>query len=494
MALPKIFKNINNRVKKTGDIVQGQLDINWPYMFFDNQHGAFHVNDWEFNIYAKKPEQGEDHTRFIISNPYVSDDSGLLKVNSIKDGEVTSYKVYGEHNKPSAADVGALSLNGGTLTGTVYGQWFYGTRFFGIDANGYSTMSIGPHSNGTTSTVGEGVIEIGNNVAHGNNGNSRGRLRLFHVGTSYTDLMADNSAAGNLIYLPTSSGTLALTSNLNNYLPLTGGTIVGKLIVKDEPDFLRSIVGNYGVIFRNDGSDTYILLTNSGDQYGSWNGLRPFAINNSTGETRINDGLWVNKYLQTTSDITLNKGIPNIYFTIPGNAAKTSIYKNTSTTADYGFYILDESNDGKAVSLRICANEQKVQAIKKSSSTASYAYYDVLDSGNFTSYALPAHTSFNNNAAKCIFKSSNATLNASSSVTDLEIQSAENRKAACITFHIPNQYALHFGIDENTSRLSVGGWSMGAASYDIYTRHYPQVSVTSGAPAAGVGNERIWAW
>ncbi len=40
---------------------------------------------------------------------------------------------------------------------------------------------------------------------------------------------------------------------------------------------------NYGVIFRNDDTNTYILLTNSGDRTGTWNSLRPLTINNSTG-------------------------------------------------------------------------------------------------------------------------------------------------------------------------------------------------------------------
>lgn len=33
----------------------------------------------------------------------------------------------------------------------------------------------------------------------------------------------------------------------------------------------RSVFGNYGMIFRNDGVNCYIMPTNSGDPYGSWN-------------------------------------------------------------------------------------------------------------------------------------------------------------------------------------------------------------------------------
>ncbi len=45
----------------------------------------------------------------------------------------------------------------------------------------------------------------------------------------------------------------------------------------------RMVSGNYGAFFRNDGSNTYLLLTNSGDQYGQWNSLRPIYVSNSDG-------------------------------------------------------------------------------------------------------------------------------------------------------------------------------------------------------------------
>ncbi|MFE1685612.1 tail fiber protein, partial [Escherichia coli] len=45
--------------------------------------------------------------------------------------------------------------------------------------------------------------------------------------------------------------------------------------------------GEYGALWRNDGAKTYLLLTNQGDVYGGWNTLRPFAIDNATGELVI---------------------------------------------------------------------------------------------------------------------------------------------------------------------------------------------------------------
>jgi hypothetical protein len=58
----------------------------------------------------------------------------------------------------------------------------------------------------------------------------------------------------------------------------------------------RAVQGNYGFMIRNDGSDSYFLLTASGDPYGTWNALRPFRINNSSGYvycgTRLYGAVW----------------------------------------------------------------------------------------------------------------------------------------------------------------------------------------------------------
>ncbi|EAA4127267.1 hypothetical protein DO649_24205 [Salmonella enterica subsp. enterica] len=72
-------------------------------------------------------------------------------------------------------------------------------------------------------------------------------------------------------------------------LPSGGGTIGGDLTVNGKlvtkyPDF-RIAYGNYGFILRNDGSNTYFLLTAAGQAAaGSWNNLRPLYFNNANGQ------------------------------------------------------------------------------------------------------------------------------------------------------------------------------------------------------------------
>ena len=43
-----------------------------------------------------------------------------------------------------------------------------------------------------------------------------------------------------------------------------------------------------------------------------------------------------------------------------------------------------------------------------------------------------------------------------------------NAHDAFMCFHVGGVYATYFGLDAATSKLSVGGWSGGAAKYEIY--------------------------
>ncbi|WP_115723017.1 tail fiber protein [Escherichia coli] len=72
-----------------------------------------------------------------------------------------------------------------------------------------------------------------------------------------------------------------------------GDTMTGELITTSQ-NALRMIAGNYGAILRQDGGSLYLLFTASGDQYGSWNGLRPFYIALNTGLVTMGHGLNVN--------------------------------------------------------------------------------------------------------------------------------------------------------------------------------------------------------
>ncbi|KTH63151.1 tail fiber domain-containing protein [Enterobacter hormaechei] len=63
--------------------------------------------------------------------------------------------------------------------------------------------------------------------------------------------------------------------------------------VKGDGGQFRAVSGNFGFIIRNDGGNTYFLLTPSGNAYGGWNGLRPLTINNASGQMSVSNGLSV---------------------------------------------------------------------------------------------------------------------------------------------------------------------------------------------------------
>ncbi|WP_254302749.1 phage tail fiber protein [Escherichia coli] len=79
-------------------------------------------------------------------------------------------------------------------------------------------------------------------------------------------------------------------------LPLSGGALTGGLtaageIISKSVNGLRIAYGNYGFFIRNDGSNTYFLLTDSGNSLGTYNRLRPLIINNANGAVTIGNGL-----------------------------------------------------------------------------------------------------------------------------------------------------------------------------------------------------------
>jgi hypothetical protein len=72
----------------------------------------------------------------------------------------------------------------------------------------------------------------------------------------------------------------------------------------------RGIAGNYGWMNYSDGSNFYFLLTNSGNQYGSYNSLRPYNINLATGAMSIGNSLAVaNGLTADNATITSNETV-----------------------------------------------------------------------------------------------------------------------------------------------------------------------------------------
>lgn len=103
---------------------------------------------------------------------------------------------------------------------------------------------------------------------------------------------------------------------------------------------LRMIGGDYGALWRNDGGSTYLLLTAKGDQYGGWNDLRPFMIDNATGEltigTTLNAGRGVNGNASSATKLQTARMIGGASFdgTADVNLPGVNIQGNQNTTGN----------------------------------------------------------------------------------------------------------------------------------------------------------------
>lgn len=157
---------------------------------------------------------------------------------------------------------------------------------------------------------GTGETHLALNPAGGNVGiGTTGPLSKLHIlnnlasgaiddFSKYQILLWNTTTAANSFGLGISPGTLWFNSNdkfqfrrngsetaaltINATGVIAPGEIIGTL-GSGYAQF-RAIAGNYGVMLRNDGFNTWLLLTNSGNQYGVWNGLRPIRVQNSDGQ------------------------------------------------------------------------------------------------------------------------------------------------------------------------------------------------------------------
>jgi hypothetical protein len=104
-----------------------------------------------------------------------------------------------------------------------------------------------------------------------------------------------NNGVQNLQFTP-SGGTFYTGMTFNGGLTTSGLTSSGEIIgtLGSGSAQFRAVDGNYGFMIRNDGSNTYFLLTASGSPDAGWNSLRPMAINDSSGDVTFGQNVIIN--------------------------------------------------------------------------------------------------------------------------------------------------------------------------------------------------------
>lgn len=113
-----------------------------------------------------------------------------------------------------------------------------------------------------------------------------GAVSSSNIDTSTVGLW---SVSGSNVYR--GSGNVGIdTTNPGYPLDVYGSVHSTGEFISTAANQFRMAYGSYGSFFRNDGSNTYLLLTASGDAFGTYNSLRPLTISDSTGGVTLGGG------------------------------------------------------------------------------------------------------------------------------------------------------------------------------------------------------------
>jgi len=205
---------------------------------------------------------------------------------------------------------------GSTFQGISY-AWYFDLGTLRIYESGSLVANYGAY---TTSTV-VSITFDGTNIIYWKDGVSQ-RTVARAVGVplyfGYAGL-APGSSVNSIQFDAFGSTTYAGRNIVGTTGSFSGNVGIGtsspetKLLVKDgeitsnsasTSGQFRAVSGNYGFFIRNDGTDSYLMHTASGNPYGSYNANRPFRINNASALVTMGNGLSVSGGSGYTLDVS----------------------------------------------------------------------------------------------------------------------------------------------------------------------------------------------
>ena len=165
-------------------------------------------------------------------------------------------------------------------------------------------------------------------------------------------------------------------------------------------------------------------------------------------DIRIAGGTWTGEY---SGGIKIQPDATNSYFQYHGgmyfrnaSGANKVYFDSAGNTTITGNLTVNGTYSGSGASL----------------TGVNATTLDSIDSGSFLrSDASDAVTNYNHNIE---FHSNTALNSASGNQASLEVYQSTAQADAFMSFHVSSDFALYFGLDGGTNKLSVGGWSMGA--------------------------------
>lgn len=189
----------------------------------------------------------------------------------------------------------------------------------------------------TTKNSREVLVKVGNNTATGTSGNRYGILRLYSQQTYKADIMTAGTYTANRTFtLPDKTGIIALTSDLDSYLPLAGGTMTGTLINSNANAYICSYA-NQHYMLRNDGNAWYFM---SSATIGGWD-KGYVCFDTSMNLNMCYHSITNQSDRRSKKDITLVDDDKLINFYSQLKPSKFKFINNTEDKYNYGFIAQD---------------------------------------------------------------------------------------------------------------------------------------------------------
>jgi hypothetical protein len=275
------------------------------------------------------------------------------------------------HNADSSAHPGKLSLTGGQMTGELKLGSSNGIRFNNADGYGvilrkdasnfFIMITAQDDENGSWTASRPLQLNFATSECNINGGatkDGKGNVitttyaPLYHPtfssgieitsSTPFIDFHYNDSESDytfRIVQNTADTLTLGGKVSVSNTLSVTSGglTVAGSItstgeILSNTTNSFRLIYGDYGAFWRNDGNDLYLMLTDAGNQTGSYNSLRPLTVDFATGvcdisgsaletETNLaNTGIYPNVSMYTTQTSDFNTFLTQGVYWFPNGA------------------------------------------------------------------------------------------------------------------------------------------------------------------------------
>lgn len=190
-----------------------QILNNGGYLYFKNNYTT--AIQSSYSQVALKMNYNTGDATFYGNISPDANNTGTLGTSSMKWNNVYATTFTGalSGNASSATNTGTTNTN------PTSGTWYYPTWVTGTSGNlphrvnnGYQYYTL----EGTTSTAGRAILQLGNATATGTAGNKYGEVRIYNQNKGYTTILGTSSTSNFTITLPAASGTVALTSHTHS--------------------------------------------------------------------------------------------------------------------------------------------------------------------------------------------------------------------------------------------------------------------------------------